>query len=69
MNDEHLPAITVLELRIIQLNAIVKDAETMQKGCQSNAATGYWRLKAAKVEAEMKSINNSIEWLKNELPF
>ena len=69
MNDEHLPAIAVLEIRLIQLNAIVRDAETMQKGCESNAATGYWRLKAAKVEAEIKSINNSIEWLKNELPF
>jgi len=69
MNDEHLPAIAVLEIRLIQLNAIVRDAETMQKGCESNAAKDYWRLKAAKVEAEIKSINNSIEWLKNELPF
>ncbi len=69
MNDEHLPAIEVLEIRVIQLNAIIRDAEAMQKACDSNAATGYWRLKAAKVEAEIKSINNSIEWLKNELPF
>lgn len=69
MNSEHLPAITALEIRLFQLKLVIRDAETMQKGCESNAATGYWRLKAAKVEAEMKSINNSIEWLKSELPF
>jgi len=69
MDNQHKEAIETLEIRVEQLKAIVRDADSKTPGCDSNAAARYWMDKACQLNAKVRSIMSSIETLKNDLPF